>query len=67
MIVRYKVTTKSILCIIERTHVILVNIEVRQTADAELVDADTDRFPTLSKARSLSEEGRGSSLKPELA
>lgn len=67
MIVRYKVTTKSILCIMERTHVILVDIKVGQTADAELVDADADRFSTLSKARSLSEEGCGSSLKPELA
>lgn len=66
MIVRYKSTTKSILCVLERTHVILVDIEVRQTADAKLVDADADRLSTLSKARSQSEEGSGSSLKSEL-
>lgn len=66
MIVRYKITTKCILCVLERTHVILVDIEVRQTADAKLVDADADRLPTLSKTRSQSEEGSGSSLKSEL-
>lgn len=66
MKVSYKVTTKSILCVLERTHVILVDIKVRQTADAKLVDADADRLSTLSKARSLSEEGSGSSLKSEL-
>lgn len=50
-----------------RTHVILVHIKVGQTANAKLVDADADGLSTLSKARSLSKGGRGTSLTPKLA